>query len=55
MSKTRIRDAFTNDKEQVEILLKEASKAYKVACKLAGVWRNDFMEGESGEERYRSA
>ena len=44
MSKTRIRDALSNDLEQTEIFLKEASKAYKEARKSAALWRNDFLE-----------
>jgi hypothetical protein len=44
MIKTQIRDALTNDLEQVEIRLTQACKAYKKATKSAGVWRNDFLE-----------
>ena len=43
MSKTRIRDALTNDLEQVEIHLKQACKSYAEASKSALVWRNDFL------------
>jgi hypothetical protein len=44
MYKTRIRDALSNDLEQVVILLKDACKSYKAAKKLASLWRNDFLD-----------
>jgi hypothetical protein len=44
MSKTRIRDALSNDLGQAETLLKEAGKAYKEARKSAEVWCNGFLE-----------
>jgi hypothetical protein len=44
MSKTRIRDALTNDLEQVEILIRDACKSYKEASRFAEAWRNDFLD-----------
>ena len=44
MTKTRIRDALSNDLEQVELYLNEAHKSYREARKSAELWRNDFLE-----------
>jgi hypothetical protein len=43
MFKTSIRDALTNDLEQVELHLKQAGVDYATAAKSALAWRNDFL------------
>jgi hypothetical protein len=43
MFKTSIRDALTNNLEQVELHLKQAGIDYAQAAKSALAWRNDFL------------